>query len=167
MSNPKTSAQPNQNDTSAGNQAKKCSKTDTDSKTCEVVLPPGSGRIVPYNKGKSFHTYTPKSPHICPGKCRAQQRASDFSGMSGQFRFMSAQTVQTSEAAKLSITDYLARFINMYVCLDFWHRNRNKTEKCGILSEVGKDFIVIEDTATQTLSVIDLTPVHYINIYCP
>ncbi len=171
MCYPKTRMQQKRKKMAGNSETKKTNPEVTQSlpenKECEVILPPGGGKIIPYNNEKSFRTYEPENLPCLPKQCTVPQRMAVPSGMSGQFHFVSTKSLNSSETVKLSVTDYLERYIDMYVCLDFWQGNDCKKEKCGILNEVGKDFIVIEDTTTQMLSVIDLKPVHYINIYCP
>ena len=154
----------------AENKMEKMENKMIEKKECEVIFPPGSGKIVPNNSDKTFQTYSPNTPETLPclpTQCVVPQRMAVPSGMSGQFHFMSAKALRDPTHPKLSVSDYLERYLDMYVCLDFWQGSEGKKEKCGILNEVGKDFIVIEDTTTQMLSVIDLKPVHYINIFCP
>ena len=62
--------------------------------------------------------------------------------------------------------EYLNKFIGAYLCLDLIINPKLKIKKCGTLLEVGIDFLVLRESKQKRLTVIDLKPVIYINIYC-
>ena len=85
--------------------------------------------------------------------------------MSGSFRLMSVPQI-SAERQLMSMPDYLDRYRGKYICLDLWTNERRRIEKCGVLSEVGIDFLSIKNPRNGDITMIDLRTVRYISIYC-
>lgn len=85
--------------------------------------------------------------------------------MSGKFNVLSVPSVD-GEAAGLTMPMYLNNYLGKYICLDLWTNESRRIEKCGILTDVGLDFVVIRSTSAREKMLIDLKTVRYISIYC-
>lgn len=85
--------------------------------------------------------------------------------MSGSFGLMSVPQI-SAERQLMSMPDYLDRYRGKYICLDLWTNERRRIEKCGVLSEVGIDFLSIKNPRNGDITMIDLRTVRYISIYC-
>lgn len=123
-----------------------------------IVVLPGCESSLLTNSGEKVQTYTPPSYHPYSPKVSPH-------GMRGKTDSLSMPQNPTP-AAQRSITDYLGQFQGATLCLDLWTSRREKWKRCGVLLEVGKDFLVMGDHASGNISIIDLKPVRYINIYC-
>ncbi len=124
-----------------------------------IVVPPGCDNPMLHNCGEAVSTYTPASYNIkdltlCPPPA-----------MPGKIGRVSAPKNGGAMAQK-TMTEYLNQFQGAYLCLDLWLDLHRKIKKCGILLEVGKDFLVLRENRDKKLTVIDLKPVRYIHIYC-
>lgn len=127
-----------------------------------IVVPPGCDNPMLHDCGEKVSTYIPNSytpfqasnlPNLIPH------------AMHGKSGGVSVPK-NNFPVAEQSMATYLSHFKGAYLCLDFWMDSNVKIKKCGILSEIGNDFIVLNDTQKRNYSVIDLKPVRYINIYC-
>lgn len=85
--------------------------------------------------------------------------------MSGSFGIMSVPKLPP-ERQLMSMPIYLDRYRGKYICLDLWTYERRRIEKCGVLTEVGTDFLSIKNPHTGDIVMIDLRTVRYISIYC-
>lgn len=85
--------------------------------------------------------------------------------MSGKFKFLS---VPRAEDGGLSQTMpmYLNNYLGKYICLDLWTCERVRIEKCGILTDVGTDFIAIQNVRSGNRMIIDLRTIRYVSIFC-
>lgn len=136
-------------------------KTDTETTADAfdgIVIPPGCNNPLFKNSGEKIQTYTPASytPYI-------QKNLSHM--MSGKVDGISVPKNPAPSVCR-NMTEYLSRFQGAYLCLDFWTTNLKKISRCGVLLEIGSDFLVIGDEQGKKLSLIDLKPIKYINIYC-
>lgn len=127
-----------------------------------IIVPPGCDNPMLHNCGESVSTYTPSS--------YTPFQASDLPfvlphAMHGKSGGISVPKNNIPIAEK-SMTEYLIQFKGAYLCLDFWMESHAKLKTCGVLAEVGSDFLALQDPKSRKLSVIDLKPVRYINIYC-
>ncbi len=127
-----------------------------------IIVPPGCDNPMLHHCGESVSTYTPGSykpfqasrlpipmPHPMQGKSTSLSVSKECDHLSQK-----------------TMTEYLNRFIGAYLCLDLWLDSHTKLKKCGILAEVGTEFMVLTDKNCRNFTVIDLKPVRYINIYC-
>lgn len=127
-----------------------------------IIVPPGCDNPMLHDCNEPVSTYVPASytpfrasnlsaqlPHAMHGKSAGLSVAKDCGPLSQK-----------------SMTEYLKQFKGAYLCLDLWIDSRTKFKKCGILTEVGTEFLVLNDTNRKNLAIIDLKPVRYINIYC-
>lgn len=123
-----------------------------------IIVPPGcesnrvfsdSGERVTTYMPNSYRPYVPREnkllPHPMNGRCETV-------------------SVPKDKDCIKNMTDYLMKFKGGYVCFDLWMENRIKIKKCGVLMEVGENFMVIKDG--NSFSLVDLKPVCYMNIYC-
>ena len=126
-----------------------------------VIVPPGCENKMLFESGEKVITFMPESykPYIAENNRKIPH------SMNGVSRSLSVPKSDTSAENK-NITDYLSRFKNANLCLDLWLKNSNKIKKCGVLLDVGKDFIILNETGFNRISIIDLKPVYYISIYC-
>ena len=123
-----------------------------------IVVPPGCECPLLTDSGEKVQTYTPPSYRSYSPKVPPH-------GMRGRTDTISVPQNPTP-AVQRSIADYLRQFQGATLCLDLWTSNRQKYKRCGTLLEVGSDFLVIGDSCCGNLSIIDLKPIRYINIYC-
>lgn len=93
------------------------------------------------------------------------QRGILADNMSGSFGIMSVPKLPP-ERQLISMPIYLDRYRGRYICLDLWTHERRRVEKCGVLTEVGADFLSIKNPHTGDIVMIDLRTVRYISIYC-
>lgn len=124
-----------------------------------IVVPPGCDNPMLHAVGEPVHTYTPSSYRPV-----SAERILPHS-MSGKTGVIAVPQTHIPSAAQ-SMTGYLSRFKGAYICLDLWSNASAKVKKCGILTEIGENFLVIRDSGSGVLSLIDLKPIRYINIYC-
>lgn len=85
--------------------------------------------------------------------------------MSGSFKLISVPEV-SAERRLMTMPYYLDGYRGKYICLDLWTNEKRRVEKCGVLKEVGEDFISIKNLHTNNVTMIDLRSVRYISIYC-
>ena len=126
-----------------------------------VVVPPGCENEMLYECGENVTTFVPKSykPYVA-----TNHRAIPHP-MNGTFKTVSVpKTNALSE--KKSIAEYLVKFKNANLCLDLWIKHSYRIKKCGVLIDVGDNFIILKENGPDKISIIDLDPVYYINIYC-
>jgi len=117
-----------------------------------IVVPPGCENAMQTDCGETVQTYTPPSYNPRPH------------GMRGKTSGISVPRTDSLQAWQ-NMSEYLKQFQGASLCLDLWSANR-KMKWCGVLLEVGKDFLVLGDTTQKKISLIDLKPIHYIHIYC-
>lgn len=85
--------------------------------------------------------------------------------MSGMFDLVSVPQIPY-ERQLMTMADYIGRYIGKYVCMDLWTNESRKMEKCGILNEVGIDFLSVLNPKTKEITMIDFKTVRYISVYC-
>ncbi len=128
-----------------------------------IVVPPGCDNPMLHDCGESVSTYVPPSySPVTASKLSASLPPHAMHGKSGG---ISVPKVQDNLSQK-SMAEYLNHFRGAQLCLDLWLDARTKLKKCGILIEIGTDFLALKETAGNKLTIIDLKPVRYINIYC-
>lgn len=128
-----------------------------------IIVPPGCDNPLLRNSGEKVHTYTPSS--YVPYTPKPIYQEGHAHMMSGKTGGVSVPRNPTPSSQK-SMSDYLQQFQGAYLCLDLWSASRQKLKRCGVLLEIGKDFLVMGDSGGGKISIIDLKPIHYINIYC-
>ena len=126
-----------------------------------IVVPPGCDHKILRDSGEPVHTYTPAS-YDAESYAKNQKR---MHMMSGKCDLISVPQ-SPLPSARRSIADYLQKFQGAHLCLDLWTASRQKIKRCGILLEIGQDFLVMGDAGSGKISLIDLKPICYINIYC-
>ncbi len=133
-------------------------KTTTDT---GIIIPPGCDNPMLHQCGEPVSTYTPASYRpFSSGDVPVPLPPHPMHGKSGSL------SVPKGNIESQSMADYLNRFTGAFLCLDFWHNNGQRIKKCGVLEEVGKTFLVLKESHKKMLTVVDLSPVSYINIYC-
>lgn len=85
-------------------------------------------------------------------------------GMNGTERFFSVPKDLNTTAGALH--KYLENFLGRNICAALWTNGSNKIEKCGILAEVGKDYISIKDKKSKRLIIMNMDKVKYISVFC-
>lgn len=86
-----------------------------------------------------------------------------YDNMSGKFGVLS---VPASPIKKNSMSNYLDKYLGKYICLDLWTSDSPREEMCGVLTEIGRDFLVINSPENDNLTMIDLRSIRYISIFC-
>ena len=128
-----------------------------------VVIPPGCDHPALHHCGEIVTTYTPASYR--PFSSASIPAPSTPHAMHGKIGGISVPKDEGGIAQR-SMTEYLNQFRGAQLCLDLWIGRGTKIKKCGILFDVGKDFLVLRDTNGSKITLIDLKPVRYINLYC-
>ncbi len=85
-----------------------------------------------------------------------------YDNMSGKFGLLSIPP----SSQKSSMSGYLDKYLGKYICLDLWASDSPREEMCGILTEIGRDFLVISSPQNNNLTMIDLRSIRYISIFC-
>ena len=126
-----------------------------------IIVPPGCENELLYESGENVTTFVPKSykPYVATNN-RVIPHA-----MNGTFKTVSVPKANALSEKK-NIAEYLLKFKNANLCLDLWLKNSYKIKKCGVLIDVGENFIILKENGVDRISIIDLKPVYYINIYC-
>ncbi len=128
-----------------------------------IIVPPGCDNPMLHDCGEPVSTYTPASySPVLASKLSSSLPPHAMHGKSGGLSIPKDHNALSQK----SMAEYLNNFRGAYLCLDFWFDVRTKLKKCGMLMEVGKDFLALKETQSNKLTVIDLKPVRYINIYC-
>ncbi len=127
-----------------------------------IVVPPGCDNPMLHHCGESVSTYTPSS--YTPFQA-SQLPIPIQHPMHGKSTSLSISK-DDGPMPQTTMSQYLSRFLGAHLCLDLWLSSQIKIKKCGILTEIGKNFIVLTDKNCKNFSVIDLKPVRYLNIYC-
>lgn len=100
----------------------------------------------------------------CKELCRVPEGDTRFNDMSGSIGFISLPTRESGGASSMSA--YLSGYKGKYVCIDLWSSDGRRIEKCGMLLEIGDDFLVVRKGCTGEVTIIDLKTIRYISIYC-
>ncbi len=128
-----------------------------------IIVPPGCDNPMLHQCGEMVSTYIPESyKSITALDSSIPPMPHPMHGKSGGLSVPKNDT----KIAQKSMTEYLNKFQGAYLCLDLWADSNFKIKKCGTLLEVGKDFLVLKENRNMRLTVIDLKPIKYINIYC-
>ncbi|MBO5364923.1 MAG: hypothetical protein J6A56_05620 [Clostridia bacterium] len=128
-----------------------------------IIVPPGCDNPMLHDCGESVSTYTPASySPVVASKLPSSLPPHAMHGKTGGLSIPKGH----NDLSQKSMTEYLNQFRGAYLCLDLWLDVRTKIKKCGMLMEVGIDFLALKETSSNKLTVIDLKPVRYINIYC-
>lgn len=85
--------------------------------------------------------------------------------MSGKFNFLSVPQTENGGLSQ-TMPMYLNNYLGKYICLDLWTCERMRIEKCGILTDVGADFIAIKNVQSGNRTIIDLRTIRYVSIFC-
>ena len=82
---------------------------------------------------------------------------------------MPSENAMTNGAERICgsayINGYLCGHTGRYVRLEFMFGEQNHVEKTGMLREVGKNYIVMQEMGTDTMVVCPLDKIKFINIY--
>ncbi len=128
-----------------------------------VIVPPGCDHPILRDCGETVSTYTPSSYR--PYSMADSTYLAPPHAMHGKTGGISVPKGNAVMAQK-SMAEYLNQFQGAFLCLDFWLDSHFKVKKCGTLLEVGKDFLVLRENQNMKITLIDLKPVRFINIYC-
>ncbi len=85
-------------------------------------------------------------------------------GMNGTERFFSVPKGADDTACALQ--KYLEKLKGKNICAALWTNGKNKIEKCGILTDVGSDYISIRENNPKRLIIISMDKVKYISVFC-
>lgn len=73
--------------------------------------------------------------------------------------------IQGSMCGSMGVTNYLCSQTGKYVKLEFLFGENTHMEKMGILRQVGKDFVAIQENGTNNIIVCATNKIKFINIY--
>lgn len=85
-------------------------------------------------------------------------------GLGGTEKFFSIP--KNAEGTACALQKYLENFRGRNVCAALWTNGQSKIEKCGILTEVGSDYIAIRENKAKRLILINMDKVKYISVFC-
>lgn len=85
-------------------------------------------------------------------------------GMNGTERFFSVP--KDAENTACALEKYLEKLKGKNVCAALWTNGKNKIEKCGILTDVGSDYISIKENNSKRLIIMNMDKVKYISVFC-
>ena len=138
----------------------------------ELMLPPGSNHKIPYTDTDYLYSAEEKltgeggSVTQCCGFVKqlsgnkiydcslCRQPPSDLTPIS-----------PPPIPQSLTMESYLKRHIGKSICVDLWSLEGGSAEKCGTITEVGRNFFVIRNDYTGELFMIDLKSVRWVNIH--
>lgn len=126
-----------------------------------IILPPDCDNPIFHHCGEKVSTFTPSS-YRPPSTPAPPLPPHAMHGVSGSLSVPKCNTPSATDG----MADYLNRFRGAYLCLDLWMEKKMVLKKCGTLVEVGRDFLVLQETHPTRLTLIDLKPVRYIQLYC-
>ncbi len=86
--------------------------------------------------------------------------------MSGKFDLMSVPSNMTNPYILMPMMNLTSKYLGRFVCLDLWNADSIRIEKCGILEAVEDGHILLRGNEEEGLTMIDLSSVKYVNIYC-
>lgn len=86
--------------------------------------------------------------------------------MSGSIGVISLPTTDRFDDTLMPMSSYLRRYKGKYICIDLWTSDNRKLEKCGLLTEIGNDFLVINSPNRGETTMVDLKTIRYVSIYC-
>ena len=121
-----------------------------------VIIPPGCDHPALYDCGEEITTYIPSSYKPYNSSSLPVIRPTKVNSIPENKSLVSAK----------NMSEYLNKFTGADLCLDLIINSKLKIKKCGTLLEVGSDFLALRENGQKRLTVIDLNPVKYINIYC-
>lgn len=84
--------------------------------------------------------------------------------MSGNFGVMPVPQ-QSGRKTALPMSSYISSYRGKYICLDLWSSDCRREELCGILTDVGSNYLVLQRERDGEMTMVDLRTVRYINIY--
>ncbi len=64
------------------------------------------------------------------------------------------------------LKQYLNNLKGKNVCVAFWGQGGGRFEKCGVLTEVGGDYIVLKEPRTKRLIITTMDKIKYISVFC-
>ena len=64
------------------------------------------------------------------------------------------------------LKQYLNNLCGKNVCVAFWDRVGGRFEKCGKLTEVGGDYIVLKEPRSKRLIITSMDKIRYISVFC-
>lgn len=70
------------------------------------------------------------------------------------------------EDSSTVLKTYLTGFRGKKVCVALWDRAGGRCEKCGILREVGSDYIAIHEPRNGRLIITNMEKIKYISVFC-
>ena len=85
-------------------------------------------------------------------------------GMNGTERFFSVP--KDAEDTACALQKYLEKLRGKNVCATIWTNGKSKIEKCGVLTDVGTDYISIKENHSKRLIIINMDNVKYISVFC-
>lgn len=140
-------------------------------KNDELMLPPGSNHKIPYTDTDYLYIEEEKltgeggSVTQCCGFVKQLPGGKMYDcSLCKQPPLEFASVSPPSVAQSLTMESYLKRHLGKSVCVDLWSLEGGGTEKCGTITDVGRNFFVIRSGYTGELFMIDLKSVRWVNI---
>lgn len=160
----------------------------------EVVFPPGVDYRIYADSGVKMCNYTPSNitesskhdsfeqyeryPKRNSGSeafCGKETNLSDgvssenslfYDNMHGKFGVVSVPQSKDKPNAIERMMNFLQRYKGRYICMDLWNYDRIRIEKCGYLNEVDSGYIVLGNPKLDEVTMLDLSTIKYISVYC-
>lgn len=86
--------------------------------------------------------------------------------LSGRFELLSIPQNRERPRVLESMLAFLQKYKGKYICMDLWNNDSIRIEKCGYLENVDNGYIVIQNPASDEITMLDLNTIKYISIYC-
>jgi len=141
-------------------------------KNDELMLPPGSNHKIPYTDADYLYSADEKLTGEGGSVTQCCGFAKQLSGNNiydcSLCRQAPLELTSVSPpliAEPLTMEAYLKRYMGKSVCVDLWSLEGGGTEKCGTITDVGRNFFVIRNDYTGELFMIDLKSVRWVNIH--
>lgn len=87
-----------------------------------------------------------------------------FNNLKGNYDFIEIPENPSKPYVLDSMMRHMDKYLGRFVCLDLWNTDSIRVEKCGILEVADDGHILLR--GTEELTMIDLSSVKYVNIYC-
>lgn len=86
--------------------------------------------------------------------------------LSGKFDLLSIPQNRERPRVLESMLTFLQKYKGKYICIDLWNNDSIRIEKCGYLENVDNGHIVIQNPASDEITMLDLNTIKYISVYC-
>lgn len=137
----------------------------------EITLPPGCDYTMLYEANipipeNNIPTLEAQGGAYNQGGGYAKENNTSifYDNMHGCFDLISVPKSHIGLSGR-TVSDFIKKYMGKFICLDLWTSDCQKEELCGVLTDSGNDYLVINCCDTDNLTLVDLRSVRYINIY--